>query len=251
MTATVYHGTHFLVLMQMLQPGANSSVVPLRVRDQSDPSGPGSPALYPRFWRVAGEQCTIKPGDLSGALALESMACTMALRQDLTPEDGGSSWDDWWEVQCLPDSSRANATLRRSLLRGKLQAGSSLSRSPAASKSSGSDGGDDGGYGKNGELVNGVSSPSMPPSPQPAPHPDPWASCSQDLSGPGAVLVLERVQSGFLGATLSRFGITGEILLYCWGGLFTNPRPTSMMMHATFFSLNNFIMMQVKQRWGL
>lgn len=205
----------------------------LRVRDQSDPSGPGSPALYPRFWRVAGEQCTIKPGDLSGDLALESMACTMALRQDLTPEDGGSSWDDWWEVQCLPDSSRANATLRRSLLRGKLHTGSSHLRSPAASMLSGTEGGNDGGYGKNGGLVGGVSSPSVPPSPQPAPPPDPWASCSNDLSGPGAVLVLERVQSGFLGATLSRFGITGEILLHCCSGLSTNTQHKSMML-ATF-----------------
>ena len=37
------------------------------------------------------------------------------------------------------------------------------------------------------------------------------ASCGEDVGGLRAVVVLEKVQTGILGATLSSFGITGVI----------------------------------------
>ena len=36
------------------------------------------------------------------------------------------------------------------------------------------------------------------------------ASCGEAVRGPRAVVVVDKVQTGFLGATLSSFGITGE-----------------------------------------
>lgn len=36
------------------------------------------------------------------------------------------------------------------------------------------------------------------------------ASCGESVRGPRAVVVVDKVQTGFLGATLSSFGITGE-----------------------------------------
>lgn len=56
---TMLHTERVLSLTnpQVLQPDANSSTVSLRVRDQTDPLGPGSTALYPRLWRVAGAVC--------------------------------------------------------------------------------------------------------------------------------------------------------------------------------------------------
>lgn len=64
-----------------------------------------------------------------------------------------------------------------------------------------------------------MPSPSPSPSPSPAPpQPDPdpdpdrgpgYASCGPAVQGPLLVVVLERVQSGLLGAALSAFGITG------------------------------------------
>lgn len=44
-----------------------------------------------------------------------------------------------------------------------------------------------------------------------------FAKCAGGLLGPRSVFVLERVQSGFLGATLSRFGITGLYISFVYG----------------------------------
>jgi hypothetical protein len=59
-------------------------------------------------------------------------------------------------------------------------------------------------------------SPEPPPPPPPPPGPDPgpaegsgYASCGPAVQGPLLVVVLERVQSGLLGAALSAIGITG------------------------------------------
>lgn len=58
--------------------------------------------------------------------------------------------------------------------------------------------------------------PALDPGPEPGPDPDPdpdrgsgYASCGSAVQGPLLVVVLERVQSGLLGAALSAFGITG------------------------------------------
>lgn len=227
---------------QVLQPDANSSTVSLRVRDQTDPLGPGSTALYPRLWRVAGEQCVLKPGDVNGGLALASIACNMTLRQDYQgPEGAAVFWDDWWEVQCFPDAIRTNTTSRRSfrhLLSQNVPGPYALHSRITPTRSVQGGGAGDGASvaehvqdarqgtvksrGMSNGLGNGEGASGVlfePPAPQPDPQPDPWASCSCELSGPGAVLVLERVQSGFLGATLSRFGITGELTMifgYYW-----------------------------------
>ncbi|MEW5302433.1 MAG: hypothetical protein WDW36_005220 [Sanguina aurantia] len=221
-------------LLQVLQPDATSSTVSLRVPDQTDPLGPGSTALYPRLWRVAGEQCVLKPGDLGGGLALASIACNMTLRQAHHGAEGAAlAWDDWWEVQCFPDTSRTNATTRRSFRRVLPQNAPGLGpvhsrTTPTAGVQGGAGGVASAGHAQDARpgtvMSRGVSEYGLgdgggasgvlfePPAPEPGPQPDPWASCSSELSGPGAVLVLERVQSGFLGATLSRFGITGLYL---------------------------------------
>jgi hypothetical protein len=56
--------------------------------------------------------------------------------------------------------------------------------------------------------------PPGPDPPSPDPDPDPgrgsgYATCGPAVQGPLLVVVLERVQSGLLGAALSAFGITG------------------------------------------
>eukprot|EP00798_Chlamydomonas_sp_ICE-L_P012049 gene12049-15154_t len=53
---------------------------------------------------------------------------------------------------------------------------------------------------------------------QEKPLQDPFhAACDDQLSGPQVVFVLEKVQAGFLGATLSSFGITGLYLTFVLG----------------------------------
>jgi hypothetical protein len=57
-------------------------------------------------------------------------------------------------------------------------------------------------------------SPDPGPGPDPGPDPDPdhgpgFATCGPAVQGPLLVVVLERVQSGLLGAALSALGITG------------------------------------------
>ncbi|KAG2488469.1 hypothetical protein HYH03_012974 [Edaphochlamys debaryana] len=125
----------------------------------------------------------------------------------LASEGGGGGWGEWWSLECgalLPpgpggdgdadaDDGAAKAQRRR---RGLAAASAPLL----------------------------APSPSPSPAPQPDPDPDPSPelldACagapggSRALQGPPLVAVLEPVQSGLLGETLSRFGITGLYITF-------------------------------------
>lgn len=60
------------------------------------------------------------------------------------------------------------------------------------------------------------SSSSLDPEPSPSP-PVPHSSCGPRFQGPRAVVVVDKVQTGILGATLSSFGITGLYLTFVYG----------------------------------
>ena len=66
-----------------------------------------------------------------------------------------------------------------------------------------------------------------------------WATCNQGrVYGPRLVAVLERVQTGFLGQTLSSFGITGLYITFVFGiGRFLRLAATNIRMRIMYEDL--------------
>ena len=66
-----------------------------------------------------------------------------------------------------------------------------------------------------------------------------WATCNQgSFYGPRLVAVLERVQTGFLGQTLSSFGITGLYITFVFGiGRFLRLAATNIRMRIMYEDL--------------
>lgn len=161
------------------------------LRTANATSEEGSPALYPLVWLLRGDLCVGAPlGEVHGSGA------------------GGVAWASHW-VACnaslLPPPSGAAGLGVLSL-----GAGGSGARQRALAASPG------GGHGEAGssaarwwQLACSVVNATGDPVPAQQEQEPPTAGCSAGYGGPRLVAVLERVQGGLLGQTLSRYGVAG------------------------------------------
>jgi hypothetical protein len=159
-------------------------------------------------------------GDIGAAWSQLQVGCNVSVAG--SNSEGGA----WWVFHCgLISPTGEGLTVRAGQARVVSTTDSSSSsrmhpgRSPSAGTALGAS-----------RVVAGQSRqpspmPPEPPPPEPpaSPEPDPpspdpdpdpghgsgYATCGPAVQGPLLVVVLERVQSGLLGAALSAFGITG------------------------------------------
>jgi len=193
----------------------------LMTQNASDPSGPGSPALFPLFWRAGGEQCNLRFGFGDGSSSSSGGGSSNSLLQQLQPRPAAAA---------APVGSGSRAGVLNSAGGAAAAAAAAASGPGGLVRAAGAQQGPDawkyetvgcsvglrsgrgqqwwdvqcGAQDADGMPVNGTSDPDH-------------AECGAYFKGPQAVVVLEKVQTGIIGATLSSFGITGLYITFVYG----------------------------------
>lgn len=191
-------------LAAVLQGEADSA--PLLRFNASGPSGASSPALYPQAWLLRGDQCASSPLQL----------------RDVFGSGGSSGAPDWstqWvacnaSLQPLPPSpdppppAPGPPPPGLGLPGGDAGGSGSPRRLAAVAGSGGETGSSMARWWRLDCWAVNASGDPVPPS-QPEGAATPAAECDGSYAGPRLVTLLERVQGGIIGATLSRYGVAG------------------------------------------
>lgn len=217
----------------------------------TQPGSPGPLGLYARFWRLRGEMCDMRPGLVAGLDGRSSsrehwedemVSCWASLNSD--------AGNLWWALNCSVVNSTAmpQPPPPPSNRRSHLELTHHDTIHPQTTTTTTTSGTE---YTSNESLENmkpAVQPPPPPDQPPPEPsapggddspgadydddgEPQGRASCESSLLGPQLVLLLDRVQSGLLGATLSSFGITGLYVTVVYGvGRFLRLSVTNMRL---------------------
>ncbi len=205
----------------------------LMALNSSDPDGRrGTAGLYPVAWRLRSEQCAVRMGfDLDGrgrggdgvaGWATQSVGCNVSLH---SAEPGR---DLWWRFRCKAvaedeeergdDSDDEDGNWQAAADEGSAGRGGASSDADSTqghASATGSDGRVAGGS----DASRSVGSKRRGRKRRRRGDDDApdHAECDASMGGPFLVAVLERVQSGLLGATLSSMGITGLYITFVYG----------------------------------
>jgi hypothetical protein len=196
-------------------PGAGGSTGGGR-GSEGDEEG-GLAALYPLAWLMRGDLCSsrpLRPGDLGGGGAGEGgtgwAARWVACNASLLPQP------DAWEGSAQPIGAGGAAAAAPLHQQRRLSAHSEPFLGGGATPAAW--------WRLDCWAVNASGAPLEPPAGQEGQG---EAECGQQYGGPQLVAVLERVQGGIIGQTLSKYGIAGlyTIVVLSIGGRRSPPWP--------------------------
>jgi len=206
--------TSRIQLRDILRGEGERQPVPLLRIDDYD--GNTTTALFPVFWLIRGDSCESRPlesSDLSSAERFPGrrqhppdfawadrwVACNTSLEGAGDAKQEHSSMTGvWWRLKCHLVDSQGNP------------ADSLTERdSPEGAKNNSNTDGADG-----------------------------RATCGESFSGPQLVAVLDRVQGGIIGATLTKFGVIGLYTVFVYGiGRFLRLSVTNLRMRIMYEDL--------------
>lgn len=165
--------------------------------------GASSAALYPQAWLLRGDECASSPLQLRDVFGGGGGG---------TPA-GAPDWSTRWvacnaSLQPLPAPPAPSPPPPGLALPGSGADSGSLRRLASAAGSSGEAGSSTARWWRLDCWAVNASGDPVPPA-QPEAAATPTAECDGSYAGPRLVALLERVQAGVLGATLSRYGVAG------------------------------------------